>query len=256
MVQTDDDVSAGRFLSLPFARAYLEQHTRARPYAELLLQRGLASGFIRYHAHETEVHFPDRGKPPVPDRVLVPAPPHDGAGFWRTDPFDENPRLEIEWERSDATRTDYAVQLLDGTWQTYRIVRKRGIRVSQDDLDAMLEVEQLMPARVTATLVSSVPTVQPPPISVPEPTPPPLQPQSQPQPKPKRVTLKSWVPEADAHYAKTPGQLQSERAKDLHRHIPADKSWTVRAIANELSNLKKVSSKKSHQTVSSKVSSL
>jgi hypothetical protein len=254
MVQTDDDVSAGRFLSLPFARAYLEQHTRARPYAELLLQRGLASGFIRYHEHETEVHFPDRGKPQVPARVLVPAPPHDGAGFWRTDPFDENPRLEIEWERSDATRTDYAVQLLDGTWQTYRIVRKRGIRVSQNDLDEILQLEQLVPVRATATLVSSVPTVQPtvqPPPSVPEPT----SPQSQPQSKPRRITLKSWVPEADAHYAKTPGQSQSKRAEDLHRHIPADKSWTVRAIANELSNLKKVSSKKSHQTVSSKVSS-
>jgi hypothetical protein len=246
MAETDDDDNAGRFLSLPLARVYLEQHTKSWAYAELLLRRGLASGFIRYHAHETEVHFPDRGKPLVPDRALVPAPPHDGAGFWRTDPFDENPRLEIEWERSDATRTDYAVQLLDGTWQTYRIVRKRGIRVSQNDLDEILQSEQLVPAKATATLVSSVPTVQPtaqpPPGSVPEPT----SPQSQPQSKPKRVTLKSWVPEADAHYAKTPGQLQSARAKDLHRHIPADKSWTVRAIANELSNLKKVSSKKSH----------
>jgi hypothetical protein len=108
----------------------------------------LAGGFIRYRETETEVHFPDRGKPRVPGRVLVPPPPHGGANFWQVGPFDESSQLEIDRTRSEATRIDHAVQLFDGTWQEYRIVRKRGITVSQDDLDAVLRSERLVFAKV------------------------------------------------------------------------------------------------------------
>jgi hypothetical protein len=144
VAETDDDVIAGRFLPLPFARAYLEPHT-TRAYAELLLRRGLASGFIGYLTHETEVHFPDRGKSPAPGRVLVRPPPVDGVGFWRVAPFQDNVQPEIDWERSEAVRTDHACQMPDGTWQEHRIVRLRGVRVSEDDLKEILQAEQLLP---------------------------------------------------------------------------------------------------------------
>ena len=139
------DVIAGRLLPLPAALAYLEQHTKSPAYAELLLTSGLASGLIRYRAHETEVHFPDPRKSPVPGRVLVLPPPHGGAGFWRTNLSPDNPQLKIDWERSEATRIDHAYQTLDGAWQEHRIVCLRGVHVSEDHLKKILQSEQLLP---------------------------------------------------------------------------------------------------------------
>jgi hypothetical protein len=141
MAETDDDDNAGRFLSLPATLACLEQHTGPLAYAELLLRDGCASGLIRYREHETEVHFPDREKPRVPGRMYAPHPPPEGAAFWRVSPLDNSSQLKFDRRRAEVTRIDHASQNLDGTWCEHRIVRKRGVRFSEEDLKAMLQLE-------------------------------------------------------------------------------------------------------------------
>jgi hypothetical protein len=157
MAETEDDDSAGQFLTLSAAFAFLKRRTKSPAYDDLLLRKGLADESIDYCESETEVHFPDRGKPPVPGRVLVPPPPHLGADLWKVHPFDDSVQLKIDRRRSEATRIDYAVRMYDGTWQEYRIVRKRGLRVSRDDLKEILRLEKLLrPAPSTsATLVAT-----------------------------------------------------------------------------------------------------
>jgi hypothetical protein len=153
MAGIDADINARPLLSLSAARAYLEQHTKSRPpYAELLLRQGLAGELIRYCAHEVEVHFPDRGKPRVLARMLVPPPPIAGAGFWKIARFDDSSQLEFIWDRSEAVRTDHAAQMLDGAWREHRIVRLHDVRVPQEDLDVTLQLEGLPVAKATAAL--------------------------------------------------------------------------------------------------------
>jgi hypothetical protein len=144
MAETDDNDNARRFLSLPDTLAFLEQHTGSSAYAELLLREGAASGLIRCRERETEVHFPDRGNLRVLGRVYVPHPPLQGAEFWRVSPLDNSAQLKFDRRRAEITRIDHAAQTLDGTWCEHRIVRKRGVRFSEDDLRAMLQLEGLL----------------------------------------------------------------------------------------------------------------
>lgn len=213
MAETDDDAIAGRFLPLPAALAYLEKHADAPAYAELLLQRGSAEGLIPYREHETEVHFPDRGNPRVPDRVFVPLPPPDGVEFWRIAPFGDSSRLKFDRKRSEVTRIDHAAQNLDGTWCEHRIVCKRGVRFSEGGLKRILQSEGLLPSAAA-----------------------PAPPGSSGQPQ-KKETAASWVPKAAILHPRQEGWTASRWAQHLTLHAPggAEDGWDQRTILNELS---------------------
>jgi hypothetical protein len=227
MAETADDVSAGRFLPLLPALAYLEQQTGNRDFADTLLRWGLAfgpipggaEGHILYRVHATEVHFPDRGKPPAPGRVIVPAPRYDGAWFWRVAPFDEGP--EIDYGRSDAIRTDPAVELSDGTWQAPRIVRLRGVVVSVRGLDMVLYsrglLSKLPPPPVTTEAVTTEAS------------------STSTKPKLPRGKTERWV--YDQMEAKPPIADDREYVANLHARCPYE--VTQKTIANHVGHYRK-----------------
>jgi hypothetical protein len=201
MAETDDDDNAGRFLSLPAARAYLVEQCMGPPaYAELLLRTGLENDVIHYCEHEPEVRWPDRGEPRVQGRVLVPASSYRGAEFWRVSPFDDSSQVKIDWERSEATRIDHATQNRDGTWCEFRIVRKRGIRVSENDLKKVLQMERRRLPPITTVPLSS----PPPPLTSREAA---------------RLDPKSWLVHAPDRFPEREGESREEYFKRVAQHM-------------------------------------